>query len=258
MKLTKIFFTIILLSTLTAAGCKSVQAVNAAEITISAAASLRDPLSEIIAQYEKETNIKVNINLGSSGSLQKQIEEGAPVDIFISAGKTQVDALTAKGLIDKYTYKNLLTNSLVLIVSNSYDKNIISIEELKNKNIKLALGEASTVPVGQYSKEFLENIKLWENFKDKIVFSKDVKAVLNYVEKGEAEAGIVYISDTVNLKNSYVAYKIPQNTHEPIVYPAVIIGQSKNKAFAKAFMEFMGKPQAKEIFKKYNFDVKDN
>lgn len=254
----KVLLGLILISCLFYYGCASRQESGTKKLTISAAASLKEPLEKIIEQYEKETNNEVNINIGGSGSLQKQIEEGAPVDLFISAGKSQIEALIDKGLADKDSYKELLSNSLVLIVSSEYDKNIKSMDSLKDKDITLALGEAETVPVGQYSKEYLENVKLWERFQSKIVYAKDVRAVLNYVEKGEAEAGIVYFSDAVNLKNSYIAFKIPEDTHKPIVYPIVVMDKSNNKAAALDLIKFMEKPQVREIFKSYNFNVKDN
>lgn len=258
MKTAKVIIALLVISSIFCSGCNRLQQANAKELTISAAASLKEPLEEIVKQYEKATDIKVNINFGGSGTLQKQIEQGAPVDLMISAGKGQIDAIMNKGIADKSTYSEVLSNTLVLIVSNSYDKNINSIEMLKDKDIMLALGETAVVPVGQYSKEFLQNIKLWESFENKIVYAKDVKAVLNYVENGEAEAGIVYYSDAVNLKNSYIAYKIPEDTHSPIVYPMVVIEKSKNKTAAQDFIKFISKSQAKEIFKKYNFGIKEN
>lgn len=258
MRIIKAILVLIIVSCLLFSGCKNAQSAGTGELTVSAAASLKEPIEKIAELYEKETNVKININLGSSGSLQKQIEEGAPVDLLISAQKSQVDALINKGLIEKGTCKELLTNSLVLIVSNNYDKIINSMDALKNKDIKLALGEAETVPAGLYAKEFLQNIKLWESLKDRIIYTMDVKAVLNYVESGDAEAGIVYRSDAVNLKSSYIAYMIPTNTHQPIIYPAVVMEKSNNKASAKDFIEFLGKSQSREVFQKYNFGVKDN
>jgi molybdate transport system substrate-binding protein len=258
MKVAKLFLELLIIIGLFSSGCKNVQVTKTNELTISAAASLKEPLEDISKQYEKQTSIRVNLNFGSSGSLQKQIEEGAPVDLFISAGKSQVDSLIKKQLADKNTYIELLTNSLVLIVSNNYNKNITSMDLLKNKSIKLAIGETATVPVGQYSKEFLQKTNLWNSFLDKIIYARDVKSVLNYVENGEAEAGIIYSSDAVNLRNSYIAYRIPEDTHSPIVYPLIAMENSKNNALVKSFIEFLQDVQTKEIFKKYNFDVKDN
>lgn len=258
MRIYRAIYIISIFSCLLLSGCRSSQAADYGSLTISAAASLKEPLEKIVQQYEKVEQVDINLNFGASGSLQKQIEEGAPVDLFISAGKSQADALIRQGLADKDTCSELLTNSLVLIVSDAYAKGINSIDALKDKDIRIALGETATVPVGQYSKEFLESKHLWENFENKAVYAKDVRAVLNYVEMGEAETGIVYRSDAVNLKNSYIAYEIPADSHSPIVYPAVIIAQSKNKVLAKDFIEFMKDSAAREIFKDYSFNVRDN
>jgi molybdate transport system substrate-binding protein len=258
MKKTKVLLGLLTIISLFSAGCKNRQTIEANELTVSAAASLKEPLEEVIKRYEKEASIKVNLNSDASGSLQKQIEQGAPVDLFISAGKGQVDALLEKGLADKSTYSEVLKNSLVLIVSNDYEKTISSMEALKEKDIKLVLGETATVPVGQYSKQFLEKTNLWTSFQNKIIYAKDVKSVLNYVENGEAEAGIVYSSDAVNLKSSYIAYRIPEDTHSPVVYPMAVMENSKNKTSARDFLNFLQKEDVEAIFKKYNFDVKDN
>ncbi|MFD3158329.1 molybdate ABC transporter substrate-binding protein [Haloimpatiens sp. FM7330] len=237
-------------------GCSSNKETK--EITISAAASLKEPIEEIKNVFEKEKNIKLNINIGSSGALQKQIEQGAPVDVFISASKKQMNALKEKDLIDKNSEKDMFTNSLVLIVSNSYKKDIKSIDKLKGKDIKIAIGETSTVPAGQYAKEALQNLKYWNEFNNKFVYAKNVKAVLNYVEKGEAEAGIVYYTDAVNLKNSYVAYKVPQSSHKEIIYPSAILSQSKNKELSNEFIKYLNNKKCRDILKKYNFEVKEN
>lgn len=226
------------------------------EITISAAASLQEPIKEIAKKFEDKKNVKINFNFGASGTLQKQIEQGASVDIFISAGKSQMDALENNNLIDKTSRKDIVKNSLVLIISNSFDKNISSMEQLKGKNIKLALGEVKTVPAGQYAEQYLKAAQLLDEFNNKITYAKDVKSVLTYVENGEAQAGFVYHSDAINLRNSYIAYKVPENTHSPINYPGAIIASSKEIALSKEFMEVMGNNDSKEIFAKYNFQVK--
>ncbi|MFZ5353085.1 MAG: molybdate ABC transporter substrate-binding protein [Bacillota bacterium] len=247
------FITIMLL---TACSQQGAAEKPAGEITVSAAASLKEPLDEIVKMYMEEANVKAVVNYGSSGTLQKQIEEGAPVDLFISAGRRQVDALMDKGIADKESYKELLANSLVLVVSYSYDKDIKDIMDLKDRDIKLAIGETGTVPAGQYAKDFLDNTALWNVFDKKLVFAKDVKAVLSYVEAGDAHAGLVYCSDAVKLKNSYVAYEIPADKHNPIIYPMVIIKASKNAASAEAFTKYLGEQKCREIFEKYKFKVK--
>lgn len=226
------------------------------ELNISAAASLTEALNEIKPMYESETGNKLTFNFGASGALQKQIEEGAPSDVFISAGKKQVDALKTAGLLQDDSIKDLLGNKLVLIVSKDYKDKITKIEDLANTDGKIAIGEVETVPVGQYSKESLENLNIWSTIQDKLVFAKDVKSVLAYVESGEAAAGIVYKSDAYGIKDAAVAQEIDSATHKEIVYPEAIIKASKNAEAAKEFMEFLSQDSSKAIFEKYGFIVK--
>lgn len=226
------------------------------EITVSAAASLTEAMGEIEKLYEEESGVELNMNYGSSGALQKQIEEGAPTDLFISAGKKQMDALDKAGLVKSDSVKNLLGNKLVLIVSEEYADKIKSVDDLANTDGKIAVGEVETVPVGQYSKESLENLNAWGLLQDKLVFAKDVKAVLSYVESGEAVAGIVYKSDAVGLKSAKIAQEIDSSTHKEIVYPEAIIESTESEDTVKEFMEFLSNEDSKQVFEKYGFEVK--
>lgn len=228
---------------------------KSSNITISAAASLKSALDEMKTKYEQKSGDKLTFNYGSSGSLQKQIEQGASVDLFISAGASQMDALANKNLIDKNSRKNILSNKLVLIVSKDYKDKIKNISDLQNMNVKIALGESSSVPAGQYAKETLTKLNLWDKLSPKFVFAKDVTQVANYVEKGDATAGIVYKSDTVTLKNCTIAQTFDESLHKPIVYPAAIVTSSKNKDAAKKFLQYLQSAEAKSIFEKYSFQV---
>lgn len=224
-------------------------------ITISAAASLKDALNELKPKYEQKNNVKLTLNFGSSGTLQKQIEQGASVDIFISAGMKQMDDLNAKNLIDKDTKKNLLKNKLVLIVSNDYKDKIKSINDVINNDVKISVGEPASVPAGQYAKETLTNLNQWDKISSKIVYGKDVTQVATYVEKGEAAAGIVYNSDTISLKNCSIVQIFDEKLHKPILYPEAVISSSKNKDEAKKFLEYLNSEDAKATFKKYGFET---
>lgn len=237
-------------------GCTAPAKKAPAEMTISAATSLKESLDELQSKFEEKYNVKLTINYGGSGTLQKQIEEGAPVDVFISAGAKQIKALEEKNLIDKDTNKDVLGNDLVLIVSNKYSKDVKSIEDLKGKNIKLALGEMSTVPAGQYAEEALKKLNLYSELEKNFVFAKDVKAVLNYVEMGEADVGIVYLSDAKGMKEGYIAYTFPEESHRPILYTATVVSASKAKDLSKDFITFIGNADAKAVFEKYGFKVK--
>jgi molybdate transport system substrate-binding protein len=224
-------------------------------ITICAAASLRDALSEIQPNFEKDTGIKLTMNFASSGALQKQIEEGAPADVFISAGKKQMDALESQNLIDKESRKNLLGNKLVLVVPDEYRNEIKTVSDLVDKDVKISIGEPDSVPAGQYAKDTLLFLDLWDKLASKIVYAKDVKQVVAYVESGEIAAGIVYNSDATILKNSTIAQLFEENTHKPIVYPEAIISASKEKETAKAFCDYLNKDSVRQIFRKYGFDT---
>lgn len=228
----------------------------AQEITVSAAASLKDALTEISANYQKESGVKVNLNFGSSGALQQQIEQGAPSDYFISAGAKQMTALEDGGLVDKDTVSELLGNKLVMVVPNEYKDQIKTVDDLANVDGKIAIAEVESVPVGQYTKESLTNLGIWDQIQDKIVFAKDVKATLAYVESGEAVAGFVYKSDSIVAQTSSVAQEIDDSTHSPIIYPEGTVTSSTKKDTVANFEEFLRTDESKAIFEKFGFIVK--
>lgn len=225
------------------------------EILISAAASLKESMDEIKKVYEEKNNVILTFNFGASGSLQKQIEEGAPVDIFISAGEKQFKALEDKDIIESESKKDIVENELVLIVNNEYKDKIKELDDLDNLDGHIALGEIGSVPVGQYAEEALNYYNKWSSIEDKIVFAKDVKQVVGYVESGEAVCGIVYKSDSVHIKSSVVATTFDTSSHKKIIYPGGVIKASKVKDEAKKFLEFLDTSESKEILEKYGFKV---
>lgn len=225
-------------------------------LTVSAAVSLKDALTNIQSLYQKsQANIKLTYNFGSSGSLQQQIEQGAPVDIFLSAASKQMDALAAKNLLLPGSRSNLLTNQLVLVASPS-QKAIAKISDLARPDIeKIAIGEPKSVPAGQYAEQTLRYYKLFDRLKSKLVFAKDVRQVLTYVETGNISTGFVYQTDANTLKKVRVAATAPSPSHQPIVYPIAILKDSKNKAAARSFLQFLKSKPAQAAFKKYGFGV---
>lgn len=245
---------IILVYLFTISGC-SKQVQEASDITVCAAASLREALNEIGPDFEKNGGIKLTFNFGASGALQKQIEEGAPADLFISAGKKQMDALEEKALIHKETRKDLLGNRLVLIIPKEYRDKIKTVSDLEAKAERISIGQPETVPAGQYAKESLTYMGLWDKLSAKIVYAKDVKQVVAYVEAGEAAAGIVYSSDATGLKSSIIVQTIDESSHKPIVYPAAIVAASEEKEAAKAFLEYLQTEEAQQVFEKYGFAI---
>lgn len=222
-------------------------------LTISAAASLKEATVDIQKEFNSTyPDIELTFNYGSSGSLQKQIEQGAPCDVFISAGQSQMDALEDKNLILQDTRKDLVKNSLVLI--GGKDSTISSINELTSDNIKhIAMGEPSSVPAGKYADEVLTKLNLTDTLKSKLVYGKDVKEVLSWIVSGNAEAGFVYKSDTYNTDSIKIIETISEEYHSPINYPVAVIKDSKNIESAKLFEDFLFSDKAKEIFKKYGY-----
>ncbi|MFJ8261924.1 molybdate ABC transporter substrate-binding protein [Rummeliibacillus sp. NPDC094406] len=223
------------------------------ELTVSAAASLQDALNSLKTTYEKEhSNVKITYNFGGSGALQQQISQGAPVDLFFSAAEDKFGQLVKEGLIEKSQGVNLLSNDLVLVVPKKNEAGIHSFQDLTKAN-KVALGTPESVPAGQYGTETLENMKVWKTVKPKVVYAKDVRQVLTYVETGNVDAGIVYRTDAMVSKKATIAAVADEHTHTPIIYPLGIIKDSKHAKEAKAFYDYLQSKQAMDVFKSYGF-----
>lgn len=237
-------------------GCTSQKVNKTVTLTISAAASLKDSMDEIKRIYEsKQTNVKLSINYGASGTLQQQIEQGADVDVFMSAAAAQMNALESKDLIVKDTRKNLLQNDVVLIVPED-NSTITSFNDLTTDKVKkLALGEPKSVPAGQYAQEVFTKLNMLDKVKGKAVYANDVTEVLNWVETGNADAGVVYSTDAKSSGKVKVVAAAPSDSHAPVIYPAAIIKSSKNMDAAKDFMNFLTDDSAKAVFEKYGFKV---
>jgi len=249
---------------LLAAGCggggkqaPSAPPAQPVEINVSAAASLKDALAEIQKNYQaKRPNIKLVYNFAASGALEKQIEQGAPADIFISAAPKQMDELEAKNLIKKATRKNLVENKLVLVVPQNSTLGLSKFEDLATAGVqKFAIGETATVPAGQYGQQVLQKLGLWKKVKGKAVFAKDVRTVLAYVETGNVEAGIVYKTDAVSGAKVKIAAAAPDGSHKPIIYPAAVLAGAIQPRAAEEFLAYLLGPEGKAVFEKYGFNV---
>ncbi|MBH8564946.1 molybdate ABC transporter substrate-binding protein [Nostoc sp. CENA67] len=225
-------------------------------LTISAAASLKDAMDEIKPLYSKEkSNVTLSYNFGSSGALQQQIEQGAKVDVFISAATKQIDALQQKGLLVDGTRKDLLKNQVVLIVPQNSTA-VTDFKDLTSPRVKkIALGEPKSVPAGQYAQQVLTSLKLLDQVKSKAVYAKDVRQALNYVESGNADAGVVYLSDAKSTPKVKIVATASEKTHSPVVYPVAVLKSSKNIDAAKDFVQFLSGNQAKTVFEKEGFTV---
>jgi len=238
--------------------CPAVQgsacAAEKSVIRVSAAISLKDALGVLKEMYGKKApDVEISFNLASSGMLQKQIEEGAPVDLFISAGKKQMDELAAKGLIVPQTRFDLVGNEIVLVVAKEKKDAIKTFEALPDNAQSISIGQPETVPAGKYARETLTSLKLWDKLEKRIMFAKDVRQVLAYVESGNVDAGLVYRSDTISMKSGVVAAVASKGSHSPIVYPMALVKDGKNRAAAKRFMDFLKTPEAAKVFAHYKF-----
>ncbi len=245
----KKIITLLLLIIISLVGCTKEES-----ITISVAASLNKPISEIVEIYKNENNVEINLNSGSSGTLTKQIENGADVDIFFSANELYMEELVKNNIVSEETITYPVSNSLVLIKNNNIEDNIKSIEELKNTNLSISLGETNTVPVGQYAKEALDNLDIFNSIKENIVYGKDATTVKSYVESGNVDLGIVYKSDAMSLKNSSIVYEFPENTYEKIKYALAPI---KNNEENKEIIDLINSKKGKDILKKYGFSIEE-
>lgn len=228
-------------------------------ITVSAASSLKDVMTELKKEYEKEHTDDLMINFGSSGSLQHQIENGAPVDVFISASSGKMDVLEKQGLLMKNSRRDLLENEVVLVVPVDSKAGLKSYKGLasNNKIKQIGLGEPKSVPAGQYGAEVLDYVGISKRIGKKMVYGKNVRVILSWVETGNVDAGIVYKTDAALSKKVKVIADAPAGSHKPITYPAAIIGESKLKSQSAKFLRFLKSERARSIFEKYGFSPID-
>jgi molybdate transport system substrate-binding protein len=224
------------------------------ELTISAATSMQKALEELRVLYsQKHPQTNIVFNFGSSGSLQHQIEQGAAVDIFISAAPEQMNSLATEKLLLSETRHDLVKNKMVLIVPSN-NKSIDSFADLADRAVeKIALGEPTSVPAGQYAQEILTSLDLIEEVKPKAIYGTDVRQVFNYVATGNTDAGIVYRTDALDNKQVKIVDVAPESSHSPVVYPVAIIKESKNTQAAKQVLQFLFTAEAQAIFQRNGF-----
>jgi molybdate transport system substrate-binding protein len=229
-------------------------------VTVFAAASLRTALDGIAAEWRKETGKTARLSYAASGPLAKQIEAGAPADIFISADVPWMDYAAERKLIKAETRRNLLGNALVLVApadsaAQPMEFNAqTDLTALLGKYGRLAMGQPKSVPAGAYAEQALTSLGLWDKVKNRVAQTESVRATLLFVARGEAPAGIVYRSDAHAEPKVKVLGTFPDSSHAPIVYPIAIIAASANPD-AKAFYDYLATPAAGAIFKRESFDV---
>lgn len=238
------------------AGCGSVghppnQPVT---LTVSAAISLKGPL-QIVAQNYQRTHLdqRVVCNFAASGTLQRQIEQGAPVDVFISAGEKQMDAIEKEKLLVPGTRRDLLSNQMALIEPARSQK-IKTFADLLQRSVKtIAVGNPKIVPAGMYAQEVLEHLHLLPAIQHKLVYAADVRQALAYVETGNADAGLVYVTDAKITSSVRVAAIAPKDSHLPILYPVALLTNAKSPESARSFLDALESLDSLKLFEKAGF-----
>ncbi|HMJ06401.1 MAG TPA: molybdate ABC transporter substrate-binding protein [Chthoniobacterales bacterium] len=226
----------------------------AADLTVHAAASLSEALQEIGAAFEKKGADRIEFNFGGSSMLERQIEQGAPGDLFFSADEAKMDALAEKNLLLVDTRRSLLSNTLVLIVGKNARSIPRSASDLTQRAYrKIALAAPETVPAGIYARAYLEMIHLWDALKDKIVPTENVRAALAAVESGNVDAGFVYKTDALISKEIRVAVEIPAAEGPKISYALAVLKSSQAPERAKEFAIYLAGPEARAVFEKFGF-----
>ncbi|MFR5732819.1 MAG: molybdate ABC transporter substrate-binding protein [Clostridium sp.] len=225
-------------------------------ILVAAAASLKNAYEdELIPMFEEQyPGVTVEGTYDSSGKLQTQIEEGLEADVFMSAATKQMKALDEEGMIASDTIVNLLENKIVLIVPTGSDSKMDSFEKIGDA-ASIALGDPESVPAGQYAKEALTNLNVWDSIQDKVSFGTNVTEVLNQVAAASADAGIVYATDAASKADQVtVVAEAPEGSLEKkVIYPVAVVKATAHEDAAKAFVDFLQTPEAIAVFESYGF-----
>jgi molybdate transport system substrate-binding protein len=242
---------IVLALSCTGAPCK------AQEVVVSAAASLTDALREIGTQFMRDNpGIHLRFNFGASGLLQRQIEQGAPVDVFASAGVKEMDALEKEHDLAAGTRRDFASNRLVLIAPKG--SKLQDWSQLAGPSVhRIAIAQPESVPAGRYARSTLEHRGLWDSVQARLVFGQNVRQVLTYVVNGDVDAGMVFATDArlEQARVKVVAGAIPGQDHEPILYPAAVIAASGQKRAAGRLVQYLTEPAAQRILKRYGFET---
>ncbi len=226
-------------------------------MNVSAAASLNDVLKAINSVYMgHDPGVPITSNFASSGTLQTQIENGAPVDVFISASATQMDNLETEGLLLNETKMDLLNNKVVMIVPDDSTLALAGFTDLALDKVKrIAIGDPGSVPAGTYAIQAFDELGIAAVLQHKEVLGADARQVLTYVESGNADAGIVYSTDALTSTKVNVIAAAPADINAKVVYPVAVVKTSKNPEAARSYIKFLFGSQAKALFEKYGFTL---
>ena len=223
-------------------------------LTVSAAASLREAVTELAGRYgAAHPGTTVRVNLGASGALRQQIEQGARVDVFISAAVGPMDGLAERGLVDPATRADLAGNTLVVVVPRGSGA-VRELRDLASPRVRrVALGAPASVPAGEYALEALRALGIAHAVQAKAVYAQNVRQVLAYVESGNVDAGIVYATDAAASPRVAVAAVAPPGTHRPIVYPLAVVRATAHPREARALAAFLLGPEARRVLLRRGF-----
>jgi len=228
---------------------------SASEIMVSAALSLKSPFEEIKKVFEKKSpGTKAVFNFAASGVLQKQIEGGAPSDVFASASPKEMDLLEKGGFLIRGTRSDFAGNAVALIVPEQTRLQLKTLEDLRKKEVRrIAIGNPATVPAGKYAEEVLKNLGLWEAVKDRLVLCEHVRQVMDYVARNEVDAGLLFLTDAGNSRGVKVISTAPEQSHKPIVYVIAAIKGPKNETAARDFISLVMSKEGREVFRRHGF-----
>jgi molybdate transport system substrate-binding protein len=234
----------------------TVAAVHAQEVTLSVAISMKDAVEELGRGFmAARPGVTLRYNFGSSGELQKQIEAGAPVDLFISAAQRQMDELQAKGLIVAASRKVFARNALTVIKPFDSKIDITKPADLLDARVtKIVVGNPKSVPAGQYAEESLKALGLWDRLQPKLVFAENARQALDYVARGEVDAGFVYTTDAATrARGVKEAFRPSEDTYRPVLYPAAVVAGAKQAAIAQAYLDLLTGREGQTVLARLGF-----
>ncbi|PYN08480.1 MAG: molybdate ABC transporter substrate-binding protein [Candidatus Rokuibacteriota bacterium] len=244
------------LALLTAVLSMDPRPAHAQEVTLSVAISMKEVVEELGRRFmAARPGVTLRYNLGSSGELQKQIEAGAPIDLFISAAPRQMDELEKKGLVLAATRRVFARNVLTVVKPADSRIDLTKPSDLLDPRVtKIVIGSPKTVPVGQYAEESLRALGLWERLQAKLVFAENVRQALDYVARGEVDAGFVYTTDAATrAKQVKEAFRPAEDTYRPILYPVAVVAGAKHPAVAQAYVDLLLSRDGQAVLARFGF-----
>jgi molybdate transport system substrate-binding protein len=249
---------LVLLGWLVALLFAGVSAATAQELVLSVAISMKEAVEEVGRRFvAQRPGVTPRYNFGASGELQKQIEAGAPVDVFISAAARQMDELERGGYLVPESRREFARNVLVAVKPADEPVDLPGPSDLLNRRVqRIAVGNPKTVPAGQYAEESLRALALWERVRPRLVFGENVRQVLDYVSRGEVQVGIVYATDALTRAGQVrLAFAFPEDTHRPIVYPAAVVKGGRHPDLGRAFLDLLTGPEGQSVLRRLGFEL---